>query len=111
MRAIPRALMPDELYVWEPDDSSEYDGAYSTTAKRIYNVRFDSNSPIKDSEYQTSDGMKGVIFIDARTSKGAYQIPEGSLVSLDGVTKMVAIKVTPYKTLHGRIHHWEIDVG
>ena len=60
--------------------------------------------------YVFSDGSKGLVLVDAANSEGAFEVPEGSEVRIDGGEAMEAVKVERHDSLDGSCHHWEIEV-
>lgn len=107
LAAIPKSALPSEMEVRVPVEG-EYGGCYGEPV-RVSNVRFDSAASIKPEAYTFAEGSKGLVFVDALNSRGAFQVPEGSLLAVDG-EELSAVKVTPYCGYNGRVHHWEIEV-
>jgi hypothetical protein len=106
---IPLALLPSKARVKAPADG-EYAGKYAAPVT-IEHVRFDRATALVNSGYVLSDGAKGVVFIDALASKGAFEVPVGSLMAIDDGDDMHVSKVTPYAGFFGKVHHWEIEVS
>ena len=106
---IPLSLLPDTALVKVPAEG-DYGGEYAPDAT-ISHVRFDSTSALRVSEYVSDDGAQGVLYVDAANSGGAFAIPEGSLVSVDGgKTWMAALSVSEYMCFGGAVHHWEVEL-
>lgn len=106
-RAIDRSLLPADMSVRVPEDG-EYGGCYSEPVQ-IGHVRFEAASAIRPDQYTFSAGSKGLVFVDAVNSDGAFEIPVGSLVAIGG-EEMAVVAVNRYETFFGRVHHWEIEV-
>lgn len=105
---IPLSVMPSTVLVKTPKES-DFGGDFNEPVE-IKHVRFDDAAALVRNAYVLSDGAKGLLFIDAVNSRGAFDIPVGSLVSIDGDEYCMAGKVSPYKGFDGVIHHWEIEV-
>ena len=78
---IPISVRTSSVQVRKPVES-DFGGEYGEP-ETIENVRFEGVSAMVRDEYRLVDGAKGLLWVDA-TSKGAFAIPEGSLVSVDG---------------------------
>ena len=109
MRAIPPRLLGSGCTVRVPVDGGDDDAFAEPVA--VSPVRYDTASAIDPVSYRLTDGAKGLLFVDARNSAGAFEIPEGSLVSVDGRPDDVALKVTRFETFFGEVHHWEVELG
>lgn len=105
---IPKSLLPSTMSVRIPKDST-YGGEYENP-QVITHVRYDLEATISPRDYVLSDGSKGIIFVDAVNSDGAFEVPQGSLVIIDE-EELSAVKVTPYESFNGRVHHWIIEVA
>ena len=64
---------------------------------------------MRRSGWVLSDGAQGIVYIDAARSTGAFEIPVGSLIRVDGGDEMSVATVNPY-CVDGYVHHWEIEV-
>ena len=109
LKPIPRNLLPSEATVWEPVDG-DYGGSYAQTGKTITRVRFDRMAPLQRLGYVETDGLQGILYVDAVNSPGAFAIPEGSRVQVDDLEPMAAVKVHEYQSFNGAVHHWEIEL-
>ena len=92
-----------------PEDG-EYAGVFGD-AKTIEHVRYVERSELERSGYVYSDGSKGTLFIDPITSVGAFELPEGALVSIDGAPEVAVVKCEPKIGFGNDIHHWEVEVA
>lgn len=108
---IPRWAMPSQALVREPVESED-GGEFAPLgeARTISHVRFESARELARKRYVLSDGAKGLLFVDAANSGGAYGIPVGSLVQVDGREWLSASKVTPL-SIDGPVHHWEVELS
>ena len=105
---IPVSVMPSVLSVRVPVDGV-YGGEYAE-AQTIENVRFEKAEALVRGGYVLTDGAKGLLFVDAVNSKGAFEIPTGSLLSIDGAEEATAGNVATFEGFNGEVHHWEIEV-
>ncbi|MCI9129183.1 MAG: minor capsid protein [Eggerthellaceae bacterium] len=103
MRAIPRRLLPDTMDVREP----AADGSFGE-AKTIAHVRFERKREASADAHR-SESLCGRVFVDAVTSTGAYEVPAGSRIEIQGLSLFVE-SCTAYEGANGRVHHWELDV-
>lgn len=113
MKPIPRSLMASSMTVAEPV-TGDWGGTYATATKDkplpvISPVRYEAAAALQRSGYVLSEGTTGLVWVDAVNSDGAYEVPEGSLLTIDGKDK-VAVKVSRYCDFGNHIHHWEIEV-
>ncbi len=109
MIPLPRRMLRQTATVQVPKDST-YGGEYEE-AVTIDRVWFDASASIRQTDYQLQAPVKGTLFIDPKVSDGAFAIPAGSLVSVDGeVSEATVHECSPIKDSHGRLHHWEVIV-
>lgn len=104
---IPGSLRGSTVAVRVPVDS-EFGGEYAEPVE-IEGVRFQPAETMPRSAYVLSDGAKGLLWVDA-TSGGAFEVPAGSLLSIDGGAWASAGKVTRCVAFGNDVHHWEIEV-
>ena len=110
------SLLPSTLVVRGRVEDSEYGDEWSEPVE-IQHVRFTRSSEFSvvnnsgvTSGYVFQDGSRGLIYVDAVNSSGAFDIPEGSEVRVDGGERMEVVKVTKCDNLDGTLHHYEIEV-
>lgn len=108
LQPIPKSLLPDSISVRVPKES-EYRGQFEEPVT-IENVRFDSAASLARSNYVFSEGSTGLIFIDSLNSAGAFEIPAGSRIELNGQDHIV-VGTNIYCDYFGRVHHWEVEVA
>lgn len=106
---IPTSLMPSSAAVRVPVDGKD-GGEHEQEARLIEHVRYESASAAKRSSYVFADGSTGLVYIDAANSIGAFEVPVGSLVSIDGAPEVCVVKCAPFESYAGRVHHWEVEV-
>ncbi|ANE22415.1 hypothetical protein AAY81_03955 [Denitrobacterium detoxificans] len=106
--AIPIWLLPSEVAVRRPVDG-DFSGEYEEQPTTISNVRFDRAEALARRDWVLEEGAQGVLYVDAVNSGGAFEIPAGSLLSIDGGEWATASKVTPYR-IEADVHHWEVEV-
>lgn len=102
---IPISALPDSMSVRTPNE----DGVGYKEPVNIAHVRFADVKVLQSNSYAIDDDSNGVIYVDKTNSSGAFAVPVGSLVSLDGGEELTVIKVTPYKG-YDEIHHWKLEV-
>ncbi|MCB6760063.1 minor capsid protein [Adlercreutzia equolifaciens] len=107
MIPLPRRMLRQTATVRVPKDGP-YGGEYEE-AQTIERVWFDASATIRQTDYQLQAPVRGTLFIDPNTSAGAFAIPAGSLVSVDGeVSEATVHECSPIKDGRGRVHHWEV---
>lgn len=77
--------------------------------RKIGRVRYELCAGVRRTAYQTQDGTTGLLFIDAANSPGAFEVPAGSLVSVDGGPECCAAACRRFED-GGRVHHWEVEL-
>lgn len=113
---IPASMLPSSMAVTQVG-FGEY-GEEETDLGTISNVRFDradsftlASSGGAPSGYVFKDGSKGLVYVDAANSGGAFEVPEGALVRIDGGDAMRVVAVNVRASLDGSAHHYEIEVA
>ena len=76
----------------------------------IENVCFDGNATIRRTDYQLQAPLKGVLYIDPKVSTGAFAIPAGSLVSIDGEISEATVHDCQPTPNAANLHHWEVTL-
>lgn len=111
LRPIPRSLLPDAVEVFCPTES-DYGGTFEQYGRTISHVRFNAESELRASGHVLDDGSTGLLFIDAVSSDGAFEVPVGSKVILNGEEPFkVARKCTVLRGFDGIVHHWEVELA
>lgn len=103
---IPRRLLTSTALVRVPDASAAYGGEYEAP-REVSRVCVQGSDALRPTDYQLRDAASGVLFIDARNSGGAFAVPAGSLVSVDGGPESCVAECREYAE-GGRVHHWEL---
>ena len=107
MIPLPRRLLRQTATVRVPKNSA-YGGEYEDPIT-ISNVRFEAVASINQTSYQLQAPIKGTLYIDAHISDGAFEIPAGSLVSVDGeVSEACVSECETLRDWTGTVHHWEV---
>lgn len=106
--AIPKSLLPDTMEVYLADEEAPHRGVYLEPVT-VEGVRFEQAEALAVSDYALTDGASGRIWIDARNSKGAMEVPPGSKIVINCETLHV-LTCSTYKAGR-RVHHWELDVA
>ncbi len=73
-------------------------------------MRFIDQAEVRLGAYVFEEGSKGLVVVDARNSEGAFAVPVGSLLSINGEPEVAVVKSVPYRTYRGAVHHWELEV-
>lgn len=107
-RHIPSRLLTSSAEVRVPADG-DYGGEYASEAATIDGVMYVASSSLDRSQTTLTDGAAGVLFVDALHSSGAFAVPVGSLVSIDGAPEVSAVSVREFR-VGDDVHHWEVDV-
>lgn len=115
MMPLPKRLLRDRMRVLLPDPSSDYAGEYSER-REVNGVMFQGKSQMGRSSWHLADGASGRVYVDARNSEGAFEIPVGARVEVSGpeIASALIMEVkacAAYRDLSGLTHHWEVDVG
>ena len=104
IRPIPRRLLPDVMFVRVPDGC----GGFEPPA-RMGHVRFERSQSMVDDEHRSADAGAGIVYVDVTNSTGAFEVPAGSRVVIDGADMVVA-SCKRLCGANGRVHHWELEV-
>lgn len=110
MRQIPKRLLPHTALVRLPDDEADYNGHFESGERTIAHVRYDRTASIRRTDYQLQDGTTGLVFIDAVNSEGAFEVPTGSTLTIDGTELFVNV-TRAFEDINGHVHHWELEVN
>lgn len=110
MIQIPTRLLPLTVEVQAPDDDAQGQGAYLAPVA-VGHVRLDRSEGLTNSDAVMTDGTAGTLYIDAVNSEGAFDIPTGSRVRLEGETRWHGVgQVRRFETFDGAVHHWEVTL-
>ncbi|MBQ9042311.1 MAG: hypothetical protein IJ111_05790 [Eggerthellaceae bacterium] len=109
MIPLPKWLLTSTATVRVPAKSGVYGGEYAEPVT-IGRVCFQGAASIKATAYQLQAPVKGVLFIDPNVSEGAFEIPAGALVSVDGeVSEATVHECIPVPSA-ANLHHWEVTL-
>ena len=103
-KPIPRRLMPDAMLVRVPDGRGGYEQGVP-----VARVRFVRAQRAADDAHRSADAGAGTVYVDARTSIGAFEVPAGSRVVVGGHSHLVR-ECRRVCDLFGRVHHWELEL-
>lgn len=108
MRPIPRSARPSTASVKVPKGGG-YGGEFEEPSA-IERVRFEPASAWLVRQYGLGDGAQGLVFIDGADSPGAFEVPVGSKLRIDGGEWMNVTRCATYRAFGKVVHHWEIEV-
>ena len=103
-------MLPSSCTVRVPLDDGGYGGRYGEP-REMRRVRLELSDGTRPTEYQLRDGPRGTLFVDAVSTEGAFAVPAGSLVSVDGSVPVAATSCAELRDGLGRVHHWEVALG
>lgn len=103
LRPIPRKLLRASMEVAVPDAEGGYEEPVAVAP-----VRFEQTHEVV-SDTHRADAVTGKVYVDAVMSEGAFEIPAGSRVTIDGASLLVA-SVRRFEGPHDHVHHWELEV-
>lgn len=106
MLPIPKSLLTQTATVKAPIPGG-YGGQYAEPVT-VEHVRFEPCLSASASTYQLQAPAKGTLFIDAANSSPAFEVPAGSLVSVDGEVSEACVRECCPIQEAGRVHHWEL---
>lgn len=103
LRPIPRKLLASSMEVAVPDAEGGYEEPVTVAP-----VRFERTHELVADTHR-ADAVAGKVYVDAVLTEGAFEIPAGSRVTIDGASLLVA-SVRRFEGSHGHVHHWELEV-
>ena len=104
LRPIPLRLLAEDAVVRVPDGAGGY-----VKGVAVSHVRFARTQSVVDDEHRSADAGSGKIYVDAVNSDGAFEVPAGSRIDIDGHSYYVA-ECRRCEDFNGRVHHWELVV-
>lgn len=108
---IPRRMLDRRAAVYAPRPDASYGGEYLPPVE-LDGVRFEARWETRAGGYVFQDGSRGLLFVDAANTSGAFEVPAGSLVWVDGIDGPMTVKrCNRFEGPGGRPHHWELEVG
>ncbi len=108
MIPLPRRLLTSTAEVRVPR-AGGYGGEYEEPVA-VRHVRFVPKADLRPTAYQLQSPVKGTLYVDAHWSEGAFEIPAGSLVSVDGEESPSCAHECRELSAGGAVHHWEVDL-
>ena len=109
MRPIPKRALPLTALVKVPDPESDRGGAFCEPVE-IGHVRYEQTHSIRRTDYQLADGTSGLMFVDAANSEGAFEVPAGAKVSVDGGATWMTVNASQRFEAFGNVHRWELEL-
>lgn len=110
MLQIPKRYLPHTVQVQVPKDSDGFGGQYEEP-QTIAHVRVEPLWTLRATQYQLQDGAHGILFVDAVNSEGAFEIPAGSLVTLEGEPSPANVLACHPFIGADEVHHWEVELS
>lgn len=104
---IPKSMLGGSVDFYVPVEG-DYGGEYAAEPKTVRGVYFEPSESVSASSYRLVDGCRGLLFIDAASSIGAFKPPVSSLAVIGGEEMSVA-SVAEYRTPTD-VHHWEVQL-
>lgn len=102
---IPGWMLDGEMAVSAPDGAGGF-----LAPVVVSGVRFERVQSASGDSHRCADAGGGKVFVDAVTSAGAFEVPVGSRVEIEGVSMFVrACRRVPGP--RGEVHHWEVEVS
>lgn len=105
---IPRRMLTLKATVQVPAEA-DLGGEFAEPAE-LDGVAFEPAQEVRQTSWQLQDGIRGTMFVDAVNTKGAFRIPAGSLVTIEGAPPVAVTSCEEYAAF-GRVHHWEVGLG
>lgn len=106
LRPIPRRLLGEDCSVRR----RLADGSFGP-AHAMRHVRFEYKQALTPKDaHRLADAGAGVLYVDAVSTVGAFELCAGDRVELAGHDYVVA-SVKRFRGLNGRMHHWEVGLS
>lgn len=104
LRPIPARLLAENAVVRVPDGEGGY-----AEGVAVSHVRFCRTQSVSGDDHRSADASAGKVYVDALNSIGAFEVPAGSRIDIDGNSYFVA-ECKRCEDFNGRVHHWELTV-
>ena len=105
-RPIPIRFLPYEAIVRCPDDEH---GGYGGPI-HLRHVGFELEQRAAGDAHRSADAGAGTVYIDYLNTDGAFEVPVGSRIEIQGRSLSVRLmRRVLYPT--GYVHHWELEVA
>lgn len=103
LRPIPRSLLGSSCVVYPPLVCGGFG-----EGRAIAPVRFERVHEAVDDAHRAG-AVRGVVYVDAVMSEGAFEVAAGSRIAVDGASMLMA-RVRRFEGAWGRVRHWELEV-
>lgn len=110
MKPIPKRLLPSSCTVRVPKDDALMGGEYEETVT-LTGVAVEPVDKVRPTSYQLQDVTSAVMYVDATNTEGAFRIPSGALVTLEGETSPSSVSACHEFAPFGPVHHWEVELA
>lgn len=104
LRPIPLRLLDADAVVRVPDGAGGF-----AEGVAVSRVRFVRTQSVCGDAHRDADAGAGKVYVDALNSIGAFEVPAGSRVDIDGHSYYVA-ECRRRADFNGHVHHWELMV-
>ncbi len=104
LRPIPVRLLAEDAVVRVADGNGGY-----AEGVAVSHVRFARTQSVLDEGHRSADAGAGKVYVDALNSVGAFEVPAGSRIDIDGNSYYVA-ECRRCEDFNGHLHHWELVV-
>lgn len=104
LRPIPLRLLAQDAVVRVPDGAGGF-----AEGVPVGRVRLALAQSVADDAHRSADAGAGTVYVDALNSTGAFEVPAGSRIEIDGRSLLVAA-CKRCDGVGGRAHHWELTV-
>ncbi len=111
MLQIPKRYLPHTVQVRVPKKVEDGFGGQYEEPVTIEHVRVEPIWTLRATQYQLQDGARGILYIDAVNSEGAFEIPAKSLVTLEGEPSPANVLACHPIIGVDRVHHWEVELS
>ncbi len=101
---IPKRLLPHDINVRVPDGKGGFNEPVT-----VRHVAVQMAQSVCDDEHRSAAAGSGTVFLDAMNSDGAFDVPAGSRVELQGHSYYVT-ESAKFETVQGQVHHWELSI-
>ena len=78
-------------------------------AGELRGVRFERVHAASGDAHRAADGGAGLLFVDAVNTGGAFEVPAGAVLVIEG-REYLAARVERFEGPGGRAHHWEVEL-
>lgn len=97
-------LLAEDAVVRVPDGEGGY-----AEGVAVSHVRIARTQSVLDEGHRSADAGAGKVYVDALNSVGAFEVPAGSRIDIDGHSCYVA-ECKRCEDFNGHVHHWELVV-